>query len=183
MRTFFAFPTENQNLFKRISPHLISLLCRICSKRPRLSKGTFLSLEGIFQTALAGIMGFAPMRFSQSRPHCVILWPDGSIIMVYAGHGGDRVPNGLWKTLLSLGCEIGGRNFWTIFIGWAPRLSCAKSLNVMAKRFPSLFPCGLHRVTYLKYCYLIFKFQERQFCLSYSLPLGKGVWAEFFLFF
>lgn len=58
---------------KRISPHLISLLCRICPRHPRLNKVTLLFFEGIFQTVLADIMGFAPMRVSQSRPHCVIL--------------------------------------------------------------------------------------------------------------
>lgn len=107
-----AAPFSKAAAFKRISPHLISLLCRICPRLPWLNKMAFLPLEGIFQTVLADIMGFAPMRVSQSRPHCVILWPDGSIIMVYAGRGGDRLPVGLWKTLFSLGCEIGGRKFW-----------------------------------------------------------------------
>lgn len=81
---FFTPLIGNQNIlqrlffrkvaaFKRISPHLISLLCRIFPRRPRLNKEAFLLLEGIFQTVLADIMGFAPMRVSQSRLHCVIL--------------------------------------------------------------------------------------------------------------
>lgn len=84
------------------------------------------------------------------------------------------MPIGLWKQLFSLGHDIGGRTYdETMLVGYAPCLSCTRSFNVVAKRFPSLFPCGLHRVTYLKYCYLIFKFPERQFYLSYSLPLAK----------
>lgn len=126
------------NDYKRISPHLISLLCRICPRRPRLNKTAFLPLEGIFQTVLADIMGFAPMRFSQSRPHCVILWPDGSIIMVYADYGGDRLPVGLWKTLFSLGCEIGGRKVWR-------QCSSAKRRACPARDHLTSWRSGFHR--------------------------------------